>query len=70
MTGLETKHIDVEFLYLDIETCKRCNGTEANLTAAIAMAQSLLEAADTKVTVRKTLVDYKQRGRPDSDSRT
>ena len=56
----ETKRIDIDFLYVDIESCSRCKGTDANLTTALQMAQSLLDAADAGVIVRKTLVDSEQ----------
>ena len=56
----ETKQIEIEFLYVDIERWGRCKGTEVNLTTALQMAQSLLDAADTGVIVRKTLVDSEQ----------
>lgn len=61
MPTSERKQIQIEFLYADMETCTRCKGTDANLAAAIAMAQTLLEAADTQVSVRKTLVDSEQK---------
>jgi hypothetical protein len=56
----ETKQIDIDFLYIDIESCSRCKGSDANLTTALQMAQALLDAADARVTVRKTLVDSEE----------
>lgn len=56
----DTKQIDIDFLYVDIESCSRCKGSDANLTTALQMAQSLLDAADAGVTVRRTLVDSEQ----------
>ena len=56
----ENKRIEIDFLYVDIESCTRCKGTDANLTTAVQMAQSLLDAADAGVIVRKTLVDSEQ----------
>jgi hypothetical protein len=56
----EIKQIEIEFLYVDIESCSRCKGTDANLTTALKMAQSLLDAADAGVTVRRTLVDSEE----------
>jgi hypothetical protein len=56
----EANQIEIEFLYVDIESCTRCKGTDANLTTALQMARSLLDAVDARVTVRKTLVDSEQ----------
>jgi hypothetical protein len=56
----ENKRIEIDFMYVDIESCTRCKGTESNLTTALQMAQSLLDAADAGVTVRKTVVESEQ----------
>ena len=47
----------IDFMYLDLETCTRCRGTDANLEGALAEVGSVLAAADLDVVVRKTLVD-------------
>jgi hypothetical protein len=46
----------IDFMYLDLETCTRCQGTDANLEAALAEVGRVLEAAGAAVSVRKTLV--------------
>jgi Domain of unknown function (DUF2703) len=46
----------IDFMYLDLETCTRCQGTAANLEAALAEVGRVLEAAGAAVSVRKTLV--------------
>ena len=53
--------IRIDFLFLDLETCVRCKGTDANLEAALNTVQSVLTAAGATVSVRKTLVDTEQR---------
>lgn len=55
-----TKLIEIDFLFLDLETCTRCKGTDANLEAALTTVQSVLEAAGATVFLRKTLVDTEQ----------
>ena len=49
--------IEIDFLFLDLETCQRCKGTDANLEAALNTVQSVLTAAGATVSMRKTLVD-------------
>jgi Domain of unknown function (DUF2703) len=51
-----TREIDIDFLYLDLETCTRCLGTDVNLGTAVADVGRILEAAGVTVSVRKTLV--------------
>lgn len=41
--------IHVEFLYLDLEVCERCRGTDAALREAISVTRSSLEAMDLSV---------------------
>jgi hypothetical protein len=53
---VSTRQIVIDFLYLDLETCTRCRGTDANLEAALAQVGHVLDAAGMEVTVRKTLV--------------
>lgn len=53
--------IEIDFLFIDLETCVRCKGTDANLEAALNTVQSVLTAAGAAVSVRKTLVDTEQR---------
>jgi len=55
-SAVSTRQIVVDFLYLDLETCTRCRGTDANLEAALAQVGHVLDAAGMEVTVRKTLV--------------
>lgn len=57
MQPSENRQIEIDFMYLDIETCSRCKGTANNLTTALQMAEALIDASGAKVTVRKTLVN-------------
>jgi hypothetical protein len=58
-----TRQLDIDFLYLDLETCTRCRGTDANLEAALAEVGRVLEAAGVDVSVRKTLVASAEQAR-------
>ena len=51
-----THQVGIDFWYLDLETCTRCRGTDANLEAALAQVGHVLNAAGAVVAVRKTLV--------------
>jgi hypothetical protein len=53
---VSTRELVIDFLYLDLETCTRCRGTDANLEAALAQVRHVLDAAGMEVAVRKTLV--------------
>jgi hypothetical protein len=53
---VSTQELVIDFMYLDLETCTRCRGTDANLEAALAQVRHVLDAAGVDMTVRKTLV--------------
>lgn len=65
MTTLDAKRrtVAIDFLFLDLEVCTRCRGTDANLEAALATAKGVLEAAGAEVRLTKTLVDSEQKAR-------
>jgi hypothetical protein len=48
--------LNLEFLYLDLTTCTRCQGTEASLRAALAVVQPLLDALGLTAALRSTQV--------------
>jgi hypothetical protein len=48
--------LDVEFLYLDLTTCTRCQGTEASLREALAVVRPLLDALGLTAALRSTKV--------------
>jgi hypothetical protein len=53
---VSTRELVIDFLYLDLDTCTRCRGTDANLEAALAQVGHVLAAAGVEVSVRTTLV--------------
>lgn len=59
MTALDVKRrtVAIDFLFLDLEVCARCRGTDANLEKALATVTGVLEAAGADVRVTRTLVD-------------
>jgi hypothetical protein len=58
-----THQLVIDFLYLDLETCTRCRGTDANLAAALAEVGRVLDAAGVEVSMRKTLVASEEQAR-------
>ncbi|MBA2519563.1 MAG: DUF2703 domain-containing protein [Chloroflexia bacterium] len=58
-----TRELVIDFMYLDLETCTRCRGTDANLEAALADSTRVLDAAGVDVSVRKTLVASAEQAR-------
>lgn len=49
----EKKKIEIEFLYLDLNTCQRCMGAESSLEEAIKEVSVVLKAAGYEVLVNK-----------------
>lgn len=47
----------IELLYIDIDTCSRCQGADAALDSALADAAPALAALDVDLSVTRTLVD-------------
>ncbi len=54
------KVVEIDFLFLDLERCTRCKGTDANLEAALDTVRSVLAATGALVSLRKTLVGTEQ----------
>jgi hypothetical protein len=52
-----TRALQVEFLFLDLQTCTRCVGTDANLETAIETVQQVLSATGIALNVEKILID-------------
>ena len=52
-----TQRIEIDFMYIDLEVCDRCRGTDANLEAALAEVSSVLGGAGREPIVRRTLVE-------------
>jgi hypothetical protein len=57
---MTTATVDVELLYLDLDTCDRCQATDRNLATALEAVSGVLRAAGREVTVRKTHVTDKE----------
>src|ERR1700683_324011 len=57
------KQVEIEFLYLDLDVCTRCKGTDANLETALRILQEVLRASGTNVSTRKMLVDSEETAR-------
>jgi hypothetical protein len=57
------KQVEIEFLYLDLDVCTRCKGTDANLETALRILQEVLRASGTNVSMRKMLVDSEETAR-------
>jgi uncharacterized protein DUF2703 len=57
------KLVEIEFLYLDLDVCTRCKGTDANLETALHAVQEVLQASGANVSTRKVLVDSEQTAR-------
>lgn len=55
-TTTPTRTLQIEFLFLDLDTCTRCRATDATLLEAIARARPALDAAGVAVNITKTLV--------------
>lgn len=48
--------LKIEFLYLDLDVCTRCQGSEANLEEALVEVSTLLKAAGIQTALQKTHV--------------
>lgn len=57
----QEKRIVIDYLYLDLSTCGRCQGTEANLEDAIRDVASVLQTAGYEVTVNKIHISSRER---------
>jgi Domain of unknown function (DUF2703) len=55
-TARPTRQLQIEFLFLDLDTCTRCRATDQTLLEAIERTRPALDAAGVTVSVTKTLV--------------
>jgi hypothetical protein len=55
-TTLATRQLQIEFLFLDLDTCTRCRATDTTLLEAIERTRPALDAAGVTVSMTKTLV--------------
>ncbi len=51
------REIDIEFLYLDLEVCDQCKGSEINLDEALREVSKVLEKTGVRVNVKKIHVE-------------
>lgn len=54
------KILDIDFLYLDLNTCERCIGTGDTLDEALQDVSSVLKASGYQVNLRKTNITTKE----------
>ena len=59
----ETRHLDIEFLYLDLSLCGRCRGTDAALEEAVAEISPILETTGVEAQVKKIHVETEAQAR-------
>ena len=52
-TGVKKRRIVIDFLYLDLSICTRCQGTDTSLDEALAEVSKVLEATGFEVDVNK-----------------
>ena len=57
------RHLDIEFLYLDLSVCERCQGTESSLEGALAEVARVLELSGVDVTLQKIHVQTEEQAR-------
>ncbi len=51
--AIETKKVKIDFLYLDLESCEPCHGSEGNLEDALNEISTLLETTGAEVDLNK-----------------
>lgn len=56
----QKKQIIIDFLYLDLSVCERCQGTESNLDAAISDVSTMLKAAGFEIAINKVNITTKE----------
>ena len=57
------RHIDIDFMYLDLDVCTRCQGTDASLDEALAEVARVLEMAGVEVSLRKIHIQSEEQAR-------
>ena len=64
MTTKQTgKKVEIDFMFIDLEACTRCKGTDENLEFALQTVRRGLESTGMEVILRKTLVDTEDKAR-------
>ena len=57
---VEKRKIVIDFLFLDLSVCTRCQGTDASLDEALAEVSKVLEATGTEVVLNKVNVNTEE----------
>lgn len=57
---VERKKITIDFLFLDLSVCTRCQGAESNLDEALKDVSNVLEATGTDVAINKVNVNTEE----------
>jgi hypothetical protein len=55
--------VEIDFFYLDLDTCSRCVGSDKSLREALDALQPVLKASGVEVALRKTLVETEDQAR-------
>ena len=55
------RQVVIDFLYLDLEVCTWCKGTDDSLDVALAQASTVLQAGGVEVTVNRIHVDNEEK---------
>lgn len=58
-----SRRLNVDFMYLDLDVCTRCQGTETSLEEAISEVARVLEATGVQVAIRKIHVQSEEQAR-------
>jgi len=58
-----SRRLRIDFLFLDLETCTRCRGTESSLDAALVEVAAVLCAVDVEVAINKVHVTIAEQAR-------
>ena len=59
-TSTEKRRLDIEFMFLDLNVCVPCRGTQSSLEEAISEVSHVLEATGIEVNVRKIHVQTEE----------
>ena len=57
------RRVVIEFLYINLTTCSRCLGTDAQIEAALALVRPVLAVTGIEVELRKILVESEAQAR-------
>lgn len=57
------KKLNIDFMYIDLDVCDRCLGTETSLDDAISEVTKILSSTGYQIEVNKTLVETEEQAR-------